>query len=226
MQTSRKFFLDRVLWCLAKIKSEAQSNSDNVIVTDTSNSDNFVNSLDDALNLLSSFIAYDSDPDSTNVAETKAELMMKSTAIRSIIDQLLSSVLGFVQVAAKEDQLPLKTLCQKVLTECIEFEEEFSLSARSNKSHQPVIKALALESALYSLELLVNSSLLHLVYEVFEELTKKPFETLKLKGDLVTELEIEEFDLMIDRLIQIGLFAVSYSKEDIKSEFYFLNPYI
>ena len=150
------------------------------MVSDSSNSDSFVFCMDEALILLSSFIAYDSDPDSTNVAETKAELMMQSTTIRSIIDELLSSVLGFIQIAAEDDQLPLKTLCQKVLTECIEFQEEFSLSTRSTqKSQKPVIKALALESALYSLELLVNASLLHLVFVVFEELAKKPFEILK-----------------------------------------------
>ena len=174
--------------------------------------------MDEALFLLASFIDFDANPDSTNIAETKAELMMKSTNIRSIIDQLLSSVLAFIQIAAPEDQLPLKSLCQKVLNECIEFENEFSLSSKSTKMKQPSLRALALESALYSLELVVNSGLLHLVYEVFENLAEKPFDKLKLKGTEIDDEEVQEFDLIIDRLIQIGLFAVSFSKEDIKSK--------
>lgn len=194
--------------------------NDNV-VQENGTSENFVFLVDLALDSLSTFIAFDAF-NNTNNAENKAELMMESSKVRSIIDQLLSNALSFTNIALDQDKSALTTLCQKVIKECMDFELEFSLSDPSKKhdKNNQKLKAISLENALYMLENLINDCLLRLVFEVFEQLNQNPFMDLRTAkislSDAEFELKVEEFDFIIDRIIQIGLFGISFVRDDIK----------
>lgn len=224
LRTSRKCFLDRILWCLARLKSEVQSVNDNVL-PDSGTTENFVYLVDLALDSLAGFIGFDNF-NTTNSAQNKAELMMESSKIRSLIDQLLSNALSFTNIALPEDKNGLKSLCQRVLKECMDFETEFALSdpnKKHDKSNQR-LKAISLENSLYMLENLINDCLLRLVFEVFGELNENPFRNLKSDkmnvSDAEFEKKLDQFDLTIDRVIQIGLFGISFVKDDVKGKIY------
>ncbi|CRK88982.1 CLUMA_CG002675, isoform A [Clunio marinus] len=217
--TSRQCFFERILWCIARLKSTIKSANDHV-VTSVVEADNFVTLLDCSLDILSSFVALDGSNDNlTNKAERRAEMMMESRELRSIIERLLSHSLAFSNIALHSDKNPLTILSQNVLKIAMEFEEEFSLSQPGKKLNatDQRMKAMDLETSLCSLESFLNNSLLRLVVEVFHVMDGKTIERLKNSSNSSTvDVEIEKFDLLIDRLIQIGHFAISFSRDDLK----------
>lgn len=215
--TARQCFFDRILWCLARLKSAVKSANDHVMSVGDQ-PENFITLLDSILNILTEFID-DNNKNVTNVADKKAELMMESRQVRGIIDQLLSHSLSFANIALASDKIPITTLSQSVLKVSIEFQEEFSLSQpgkKSNASDQRM-KAIELENALYNLENYINDALLRLVFQVFSDMDQNPIEKLRMQKDpLALENDVEKFDLLIDRLIQIGHFSTWFSKDDPK----------
>lgn len=214
--TARQCFFERILWCLARLKSTIKSSNDHVL-TGICEPDNFITLLDRTLDILSGFVGLNLDEDVENKAELRAELMMESREIRGIIEELLSHALAFASIALESDKNPISVLSQSVLKVAMEFEEEFSLSQPGKKSNESTqrMKAIELENALYSLETYVNNALLRLVFEVFHVMDKNVIENLlKIKKPSELEDEIEKFDLIVDRLIQIGHFAIWYSRDD------------
>lgn len=216
--TARQCFFERILWCLARLKSTVKSANDHVL-TGIREPEDFVSLLDHTLDVLSSFIGLDESNSVANRAEQRAELMMESREVRESIELLLSHAMTFSNVALDSDKNPIKELSQNVLKVAMEFEEEFSLAVPGKKfdiSAQQM-KAMELENSLFSLEKFVNNALLRLVFEVFhvidEDLIKK---LLKIEGASALEDEIETFDLLVDRLIQIGHFAIRFSQNDVK----------
>jgi Serendipity locus alpha protein (SRY-A) len=182
--------------------------------------ENFITLLDDILDALSPFVALDSDShDVNNKAAQRAELMMESSEIRGSIEQLLSHAMAFANIAVESDKNPLTALSQNLLKIAIDFEEEFSLAQpgkKTNSSSQRM-KALELESSICSLENYVNDALLRLVFEVFHIMDGNVIEDLKnLKDSTELEQEVNKFDLLVDRLIQIGHFAIWFSRDDQK----------
>lgn len=215
--TSRQCFYERILWCLARLKSTVKSANDHVL-TGIGEPENFITLLDQALDALSPFVALDGvgHANVTNKAEQRAELMMESREIREMIEVLLSHAMAFSNISVESDKIPLTTLSQNLLKVAMEFEEEFSLSQpgkKLNPSNQR-LKAIELENSLFRLEKFVNDALLRLVYEVFHAMNQKPIEELKSTENL--DEKIKDFDLLIDRLLQIGHFAISFSKDDQK----------
>lgn len=216
--TARQCFFERILWCLARLKATVKSANDHVL-TGIAEPDNFITLLDRTLDILSGFIGIEGDNSNTNKAELRAELMMESREIRDTIEQLLSHALAFASIALESDKNPITMLSQGVLKVALEFEEEFSLSQPGKKSNESTqrIKVIELENALYSLETYVNNALLRLVFEVFHVMdTNIVGNLLKVEGAAALEREIEKFDLIVDRLIQIGHFAIWYSRDDHK----------
>lgn len=214
--TSRQCFFERILWCLARLKSTVKSANDHVL-TGLSEPENFITLLDRALDILASFDGNNNNV--VNQAERRAELMMESRAVRETIEQLLSHSMAFANIALDRDKIPLTTLSQNVLKIAMDFEEEFSLSApgRRSDSKSQGMKVIGLENSLCSLENFVNDALLRLVYEVFHVMDAGVIDgLLKIEDPAVLELEIESFDLLVDRLIQIGLFAIWFSRGDLK----------
>lgn len=215
--TARQCFFERILWCLARLKSTVKSANDHVPTI--SEPENFVTLLDEVLAVLSMFTGLDDVSDVTNKAEQRAQLMMESREVRGSIEQLLSHGMAFANIALESDKNPIIALSQNVLKLAMEFEEEFSLveaGKKLNVSSQRM-KSIELENSLLSLESFTNSALLRLVYEVFYVMDKNVVDELvKVNEASDLEQEIEKFDLLIDRLIQIGHFAIWFSRDDPK----------
>ena len=215
--TSRQCFFERILWCLARLKSTVKSANDDVL-TGITDSDNFLTLLDKIFDFLSVFVGLDEDENVPNKAEQRAELMIESREIRGTIELLLSHALAFSNVALESDKNPITVLSQNVLKLAMDFEEEFSLAQPGRKLNESAqrMKAIELEGSLSSLESFVNNALLRLVYEVFHVGDKTIIEKLTLAADdsLALEQEMEKFDLYVDRLIQIGHFAVWFTRDN------------
>lgn len=66
IQPTRQFFLDRMMWCLSRIKSI----NDSSVTADT----NFVHLMDTALDLVAPLTLFVSDADTSNIAKHHAEV--------------------------------------------------------------------------------------------------------------------------------------------------------
>lgn len=81
------------------------------------------------------------------------------------------------------------------------------------------ILAQMLENTLFKLDKMVNDSLLRLVFDLFTKLDENPIGTLRVLSPLgndeadqnVIDEQIEKFDVVLDQLLQVGSFAVSYA---------------
>ncbi|XP_055691430.1 serendipity locus protein alpha-like [Lutzomyia longipalpis] len=214
---SRQHFLDRILWCLARIRSSVSSITDNVAVVEEDA--NFVVFLDAALDLLAPMTTFQENPE--NVAESNADAYVRSKEIRSIVDSLISQTLAFVNVALEKDKTALTAHCQRVLKECISMEEECAAECATDLNRR--FKAELLEVALTHLEQTVNSSLLRLVCHVFVELSENPVSTFReavrrakeVDNDRFLEGETEKFDLLLDRILQIGVLGIAFSGDQV-----------
>lgn len=215
--TARQCFFERILWCLARLKSTVKSANDHVPTI--GEPENFVTLLDQVLDALSMFTGLDDDSDVTNMAEQRAQRMIESSEIRGSIEQLLSHAMSFANIALAADKNPITALSQNVLKLAMDFEEEYSLAQPGKKlnASSKGMKSIELENSLLSLESFVNNALLRLAYEVFHVMDKNIIEELvRIDETSDLEQEIEKFDLLIDRLIQIGHFAIWFSRDEPK----------
>lgn len=217
--TARQCFFERILWCLARLKSAIKSAND-LILTGLGEQENFISLLDNAFDILSSFMGLESaNMRIANEAENRAEMMMESREVREIVEQLLSHALSFANIALDSDKNPINALSQTVLKVALEFEEEFSLSNPDKKANMTSqrIKAIALENSLCNLENFINNALLRLSFEVFHVMDGKVVKRMMdIKNQTKLEEEIEKFDLLVDRFIVIGRFAISFISDDAK----------
>lgn len=192
----------------------------------------YVELMDMALDQLSPYSTYkdeslnDLSKDCINVAENQAQAMFASKQIRSIVDLVLSHTLAFANVALKQDKKALSALCQKVLRECMSFQDECAAGilpgAPLNDSNRK-LKAISLENALYQLEDYINEALLRLVYTCFLDFKKFSIEKLRKiiqqrdADDPELDGLIADFDVNIDRTTQIGIFAIAFAP-NVKSK--------
>lgn len=111
-----------------------------------------------------------------------------------------------------------------MLRECIAFQEEclLDISEKEEKAastQDKRILAQMLENTLFKLDKMVNDSLLRLVFDLFTKLDENPIGTLRVLSPLgndeadqnVIDEQIEKFDVVLDQLLQVGSFAVSYA---------------
>lgn len=109
----------------------------------------------------------------------------------------------------------------QVMRECIAFQEECSLSnpEKVTSEQDKQMAAQVLENALLNLDKLVNDMLLQTVYELFAKLNQNPIKMLRKMSPLeedeadqaIIDSEIDKFDNILDQLMQVGGFAVSYA---------------
>ena len=193
----------------------------------------FIDCMDVVLDQLAPYSSYKDDTQAginqsiVNVAENRAQAMYASQQIRSLINMILSHTLSFANVALQQDKRALSALCQKLLRECIAFQEECSLDLKSgvplNASNRK-LKAISLENALYHLEDFINEALLRLVYTCFLDFQKLSIERLRKvimehdADDPELDELIADFDVNIDRITQIGIFAIAFAP-NVKSKF-------
>ncbi|EDS38857.1 serendipity locus protein alpha [Culex quinquefasciatus] len=214
--STRQFFLDRIVWCISKIKTLAEDSS---LQQESSTESNFVSFLDLALNLVGPMtIGFDDNGQDINRAEQDAEAMMESARIRSVVEALITQTFAFGNVLEDDDRAQLTTVCQKVLKECIALEKESALVEGEGRpdAQSRRLRASVLEAVIYQLESQVNDCLLKLVYETFAELDQNVIrEMRRLVKEEASEEQIDgmanRFDAMVDKIMQIGLFAISYA---------------
>lgn len=99
---------------------------------------------------------------------------------------------------------------------CIEFQEICYVIEDATEEDKRM-KAEHVQYALHNLDKLVNECLLRLFFIVFAELSQNPVAKLRsMKLSIVErnviDHQIEKFDDILDRLIQIGAFAAAYSQ--------------
>lgn len=115
------------------------------------------------------------------------------------------------------------------MNDCVAFQEECNLhESNENINEQDIrLKAQLLENSLYNLDRLMNHSLLRMVYVVFADLNQNPLANLrdmsKLPESTEIDDEIENFDLILDRMMQIGSFATAYASKAKCNIFVFIN---
>ncbi|XP_065368141.1 serendipity locus protein alpha [Calliphora vicina] len=227
ISASRQHFLDRIHWCLDRLRSSLKSLSAQDIKKPTTPEEkSFVELMDKAFDFLSPYSSY-KDESLANVSQTRinladnqAQAMFASQKIRSLVDLILSHTLAFANVALKQDKKALSALCQKVLRECMAFQEECAAGmlpgAPLNDSNRK-LKAISLENALYHLEDYINEALLRLVYTCFLDFNKFSIDKLRnviREGDVddpVLDELIADFDVNVDRTTQIGIFAIAFA---------------
>ncbi|XP_053669890.1 serendipity locus protein alpha-like [Anopheles nili] len=206
---TRQCFLDRIIWCLGRLKDVLENDGPYESVTDS----NFVSYLDLALNLISPLTVASEEGCVEDDYERKYdEVIVQSGRIRSVVEALISQTFGFCNVLPEEDRKLVTSFCQKVLKECLGLERESSEKDSSNKK----LRVSVLESAIYQLEIHVNECLLRLVYDTFGDTDGRILSELRAKmTSSVSEDEMDEltkpFDTFVERLMQIGLFAISYA---------------
>lgn len=196
-------------WCCSRLLAVVNQKSDALAPEDAEG--NFVESMDLALELIEPLTLYPSTstpPESIDFAET-------SRTIRATIEKLIRHALAFVCVVTESEKQPLMTLCHRVMQACIEFQEVCCVTEDASEDDKR-LKAEHVQYTLHNLDKLVNDSLLRLFFIVFAELNQNPVAKLRaMKKSIIeqdaVEQQIDKFDDILDRLIQIGAFAVAYS---------------
>ncbi|XP_035895460.1 serendipity locus protein alpha-like [Anopheles stephensi] len=207
---ARQCFLDRIIWCLERLKSVLEAEDSPESVSDS----NFVSYLDLALSLIAPLTVGSEEVCAEDEYETKYnEVIVESGRIRSVVEALISQTFGFCNVLPDEDRKRITNVCQKVLKECLALERK--TDSRQDSSDRK-LRVSILESAIYQLETHVNECLIRLVYDTFGDTDRRLLAQLRTSiSSSVSEEQIEEltkpFDSYVERLMQIGLFAISYA---------------
>ncbi|XP_050093087.1 serendipity locus protein alpha-like [Anopheles aquasalis] len=211
---SRQCFLERIIWCLERLKTVLESEGPAESVTES----NFVTYLDLALNLVCPLTVASEEECSESEYDVKYRaVIVESGRVRSVLEALISQTFGFCNVLPEEDRKRVMICCQKVLRECGALERAASDGTGSSDKK---LFASVLEAAIYQLETLVNECLLRLVYDSFGDTDRRLLTELqRILASKPSEEDLEEhtkpFDQFVERLMQIGLFAISYA-DDLK----------
>ncbi|XP_076241354.1 spitting Image isoform X2 [Calliopsis andreniformis] len=136
------------------------------------------------------------------------------------IEDIFSSAMAIAQVCKPCNFKAITGTCQSIISEYENL--KFQLTSESSDSALNNLFMNSLNDALYRLERKINVSVLNLVMEVFSD----PFNALKKlvticgnslsakkrsQNDLASV--IEDFDQVIDKSMQIGLFAIASCKD-------------
>lgn len=109
------------------------------------------------------------------------------------------------------------------MKECIEL-QEMCLGFDNNdkevncSENDKRLQAQQLLNALYNLDRSMNDSFLRIFFQIFSESTNNPMQYFRAmeRGSNISQKELiehftEKFDDILDRLIQIGIFSISYT---------------
>lgn len=209
---TRHYFLDRINWCLRLMQaslyqlSEESYASTEVRLEDRS----FVELLDMALDKLE--VCIEITPNESLVSlEDHEELYTE-------VNHIVKHALAFANVALEADKKALNTICETVLDECGVFEKNFDNHTPGERK----LEALSLKRALFSLENYLNEALLRLIFQSFldmEDTSISRFKAILGVSQPSPELDklIADFDLNMDRIQQIGVFAIAFTA-DVKTK--------
>ncbi|XP_069678336.1 serendipity locus protein alpha-like isoform X2 [Periplaneta americana] len=137
--------------------------------------------------------------------------------IKGFIDELLCHAMAIAQVSIENDSENIKLNCHKVLHAYENIKKESASDTLDSGVRQ--LYSYSLAEALETLERHVNTALLNLVLEVFYD-SHAPLKKLIQASCNISVTEryakdldelISKFDLHMDRIMQIGMFAMACS---------------
>ncbi|XP_017844785.1 serendipity locus protein alpha [Drosophila busckii] len=207
---TRNHFINRINWCLRLLHASLSQLSEDAQLDLNLDDLSFVELLDVVLDKLETF--------NEIVPELQHSVSIRSLDLdgqfHDAINHIIRHALAFANVALEADKKALNSLCQRVLDESSQFEHNFE----QHSAEERKLESLALQRCIYCLETYLNEALLRLVFASLldvEEMSVKKLKTAletKENTTLVPQL-IAELDLNMDRIQQIGVFAIAFSQE-------------
>lgn len=131
LSESRQHFLDRILWCLSRLKTLIVERK--MVLSQKDH--NFVELMDISLDLIAPYSDF-SGGSVVNIAEFNAAAMFDSKKVRQVVDLLLGQTLSYANVTMPKDKKVLGALCQIVLKACMSFEKECLLDKDLNENER------------------------------------------------------------------------------------------
>ncbi|XP_076758410.1 spitting Image isoform X2 [Xylocopa sonorina] len=205
----KKYVCERLCFCL-KMIIEILDMSDPLLDDETSERENhFVYRMDLVLDILSEM---------PNKSQQDQILECKELWFR--IEDVFSYAMAIAQVCKPCNFKAITGTCQSIISEYENLKYQLTFESSDTALNNLFTNSLC--DALYRLEHKINVSVLNLVMEVFSD----PFHTLRKlvticgnslcakkrsKNDLSNA--IEDFDQVIDKSMQIGLFAIASCKD-------------
>lgn len=180
------YFRTRILYCLTELQK--QCDSDQSTTAPATVPDSVLTTIDMVVDLLDSHL--------------EAQPPLPVDDLTDAVDGLLSQVLLFRTITMAEDQAKLLDMCRCVLAK--------KLQLRSNRDH-PQMASLAVDDlrrCVVELEQLLNNCLLRLFVSVSVALDDDPLAKQQRPASTVDEAA---FDLLMDRLIQLGIIAIGFT---------------
>lgn len=209
---TRTHFRDRIEWCLRRLQASIyQLNEEAIASTPVKLEElSFVELLDLALDKLESY---------SDIVEEEQDDLFDAREHLQLVDQvnhIVRHALAFANVALESDKKALTAICETVLDECVTFEKNFENYNRNERK----LEALSLQRALYSVETYLNEALLRLIFNSLGETSyiselKNALQQSESSADV--EKLICDFDINVDRIQQIGVFAIAFTP-DVKTK--------
>lgn len=140
--------------------------------------------------------------------EAKGDPGVDVHLIVSAVDHLLSRVLLFRTIVLSEDQGKVFALCRSVLEQKLQVEQQQQQGLDWN-----LFSVEGLRLSVVQLEVLLNNCTLRLFIDTMVQLQENPLESLLRGKEMGDRPAIEEeFDLLHDRLIELGVIASGFTE--------------
>lgn len=141
--------------------------------------------------------------------EAKGDPGVDVHLIVSAVDHLLSRVLLFRTIVLSEDQGKVFALCRSVLEQKLRVEQQ----QQQQGLDWNLLSVEGLRLSVVQLEVLLNNCTLRLFIDTMVQLQENPLESL-LRGKEIGDRPAieEEFDLLHDRLIELGVIASGFTE--------------
>ncbi|XP_032592869.1 serendipity locus protein alpha [Drosophila grimshawi] len=214
LRLTRTHFVDRIEWCLRRLQASLYHLSEEAIASSGVKLEDlsFVEVLDVALDKLETFneIVHDVD--------TESRLDSENPQLCIEVNHIVRHALAFANVALESDKKAMTVICETVLDECSVFEHNFDHHNLGERK----LEALSIQRALYSLETYLNEALLRLIFTSFsdaDEISVNRLKNVLQKCEISKDVEkrICDFDINMDRIQQIGVFAIAFAS-DVKTK--------
>lgn len=142
--------------------------------------------------------------------EAKGDPGVDVHLIVSAVDHLLSRVLLFRTIVLSEDQGKVFALCRSVLEQKLQVEQQ---QQQQQGLDWNLLSVEGLRLSVVQLEVLLNNCTLRLFIDTMVQLQENPLESL-LRGKEIGDRPAieEEFDLLHDRLIELGVIASGFTE--------------
>lgn len=141
--------------------------------------------------------------------EAKGDPGVDVHLIVSAVDHLLSRVLLFRTIVLSEDQGKVFALCRSVLEQKLQVEQR----QQQQGLDWNLFSVEGLRLSVVQLEVLLNNCTLRLFIDTMVQLQENPLESLLRGREMGDRPAIEEeFDLLHDRLIELGVIASGFTE--------------